>query len=256
MRFSLLALTLLAALPLRSAAEPGVTVVRTPPVTVSDDGTTVTLEDAPAVAMNGAWRAYRVLKGEIIGRTRTRYIFGNLGWAVQDDGGTAVQDWYRVDGNRLLLCPAGLPEDAPLSAIMATFDGPDAFVLDNPAVPDRPLRFQREPDQPLPLTAQRVAGLYRMTVLIPGSGEAPRESPFLVRLSADGTYRLESDPPMTAGYASGRFESDGEMLTLRPDEPDGGFWHAPVLFRLGDGLACESASAAIRLIPVPEGTVR
>ena len=48
--------------------------------------------DEAAPSLKGTWRAYVTTQGVVTGRTDTRYVFGDLGWAIRDATGTRRSD--------------------------------------------------------------------------------------------------------------------------------------------------------------------
>ena len=211
--------------------------------------------DEAAPSLKGSWRAYVTTQGVVTGRTDTRYVFGDLGWAIRDASGTHPQDWYRAEDGKLLLRPAAdaFPAgfDATDAALTATLEkGTGAFVFSAPGTNRHALRFEREETRP-ELSAEAVVGRYRLEQRRLGSDER-RDAPFTVNLAADGTYRLESIPPVTAPYATGRYEVRDDTLTLIPAPPSGGLWDKPTFFPYHGTLVYESRSAAVRLIPLPK----
>ncbi len=211
--------------------------------------------DEAAPSLKGTWRAYVTTQGVVTGRTDTRYVFGDLGWAIRDATGTRPQDWYRAEDGKLLLRPAAdaFPAgfDAADAALTATLEkGADAFVFSMPGTNRHALRFEREATRPA-LSAEAVAGRYRLEQRRLGSDER-RDAPFTVNLADDGTYRLESLPPLTTPYATGRYEVRDDTLTLIPAAPSGGFWDKPTFFPYHGTLVYESRTVAARLIPLPK----
>lgn len=208
-----------------------------------------------APSLKGTWRAYVTTQGIVTGRTDTRYVFGDLGWAIRDATGAHPQDWYRVEDGKLLLRPAAdaFPAgfDAADAALTFTLEkDASAFGLSMPGTNRHALRFEREETRP-ELSAKDVTGRYRLEQRRLGSDER-RDAPFTVNLAADGTYRLESLPPVTAPYATGRYEVRDDTLTLIPATPSGGLWDKPTFFPYHGTLVYESRSAAVRLIPLPK----
>ena len=109
--------------------------------------------DEAAPSLKGTWRAYVTTQGVVTGRTDTRYVFGDLGWAIRDATGTRPQDWYRAEDGKLLLRPAAdaFPAgfDAADAALTATLEkGADAFVFSMPGASRHALRFEREAARP------------------------------------------------------------------------------------------------------------
>ena len=110
--------------------------------------------DEAAPSLKGTWRAYVTTQGVVTGRTDTRYVFGDLGWAIRDATGTRPQDWYRAEDGKLLLRPAAdaFPAgfDAADAALTATLEkGAGAFLLAMLPTGAAPPRLRRAPRRAL-----------------------------------------------------------------------------------------------------------
>lgn len=125
-------------------------------------------DPAQPPSLRGAWRAYVSRSDVIVARTDTRYVFGNMGWALLPPNGPVHQDRYQIHDGKLYLYPnpKSVPEgfDPKTSALVATLDLlPDgtvrAFSLPDPTQPGRAIRCEREPSLP-ELSPQSLAGSY------------------------------------------------------------------------------------------------
>lgn len=207
------------------------------------------MDDSPL--LYGDWQGFRCREGLLIGRVDIRYHFSEEGWTIEDDKGTHPQAWFRLQNGKIYLGLAGTPTEGDKRlAVIIPFVEEDVFEIPNPSMPQGvTLLFQRE-SKAQPLTAEGLIGRYQLTFQRVGSEEV-HASPFTVVLDAEGRYTLEQDPPLEAGYATGRYEVEGSTLTLLPDVPQEGFWEKPAFFRFQDTLYYDgSAPMEVKLLPL------
>lgn len=213
-----------------------------PPVEAMDDSS----------RLYGTWQGFRSREGLLLGRADVRYTFSREGWTIEDDEGTHLQAWFRLQGDTLYLGPAGTPtEEDERLAILIPFVEEDVFEIPNPSMPQGiSLCFQRDSKGRLP-SARSLVGRYQLTFQRIGS-EKVHTSPFEVVLKGDGRYELQQEPPLGVGYAKGRYEVEGATLTLLPDTPQAGFWERPSFFLFQSTLYYDGADTMeVKLLPLP-----
>ena len=189
-------------------------------------------DPAQPPSLRGAWRAYVTRSDVIVARTDTRYVFGNVGWALPDS------------------LPEGL--DPQHSALVATLElSPDgtvqAFILPDPIQNDRAIRCEREPAPP-ELSPRALAGDYAIVQRRPGAADT-REAPYTLTLTDRNTYLLTGKLPHNAPYATGTYAIRGASLTLTPAAPSQGLWDNPSFFPHDGALILNDPAHSVRLLP-------
>ncbi len=215
-------------------------------------------DPAPAQppSLRGAWRAYVTRSDVIVARTDTRYVFGNVGWALLTPSGPTHQDRYRIHDGKLYLYPApdSLPEglDPQHSALVATLElSPDgtvqAFILPDSVQAGRAIRCEREPAPP-ELSPRALAGDYAIVQRRLGAADT-REAPYTLTLTDRNTYLLTGKLPHNAPYATGTYAIRGASLTLTPAAPSQGLWDNPSFFPHDGALILNDPAHSVRLLP-------
>ena len=213
-------------------------------------------DPAQPPSLRGAWRAYVSRSDVIVARTDTRYVFGNMGWALLTPNGPVHQDRYQIHDAKLYLYPnpESVPEgfDPKTSALVATLDVlPDgtvrAFSIPDPTQPDRAIRCEREPSLP-DLSPQSLAGSYTIVQRRLGSDDT-HEAPYTLTLTDQKTYTLAGKVPQGAPYATGTYDIQGPLLSLTPAAPSQGFWDNPTFFPHGGDLVLDNPEYSVHLIP-------
>lgn len=213
-------------------------------------------DPAQPPSLRGAWRAYVSRSDVIVARTDTRYVFGNMGWALLTPNGPVHQDRYQIHDGKLYLYPnpKSVPEgfDPKTSALVATLDLlPDgtvrAFSLLDPTQPGRAIRCEREPSLP-ELSPQSLAGSYKIVQRRLGTDDT-HEAPYTLTLTDQKTYTLAGEIPQGATYVTGTYAIKGPSLTLTPAAPSQGFWDNPTFFPHGEVLVLDNPDYSVHLIP-------
>ncbi len=209
-------------------------------------GNGVVEDEAPS--MVGEWQAYNELHGVVTQRLPLQYVFGELGWGILEEGKELeVQDWYQARKDYLLLRPGNLPEGTDESVVLKAFVGDGVFLIADPLVRGRNLRFERATPRE-PLTPAALAGTYRVEYRNPATREL-RTKPFNIVLRADGTFTLDPEQP-SLPYRSGQVRCSGDGFTLEMIEPSKGFWDNPSFVPYHETFIYNHPQLSIRLVKV------